>query len=74
MDFVVNFGVVFQEDGLDKDGMREELSGLATIVQESDGTIEDKDGNEVPIWVYLMTGSLADYIGIRLKYNCDEYN
>lgn len=70
----INFAVVFQEDGLDKDGMREELSKLAKIVQESDGTIENKDGNEVPIWAYLMTGSLSEYIGIKLKYNCEEHN
>lgn len=72
--FRIGFAVIFQEEGLNKDHMRKELSNMANLVGESDGTIEDRDHNEVPIWAYLMDGTLSEYLKIKLEYNCEEYN
>ena len=67
----IRFGMVFQEDGLDKDGIREELLKVCNVMDESDGSKEDINHNVVPIWVYILEGDFSDYIKIKLKYNCE---
>ena len=72
MDFGIRFAIVFQEDGLDKDAVRADLSSIAKIVEESDGTIESIHGKIVPLWAYILEGSLADFTKIKLRYNCER--
>lgn len=74
MDMRIRFGVVFQQDGLDKDAVRDDLNRMGTVVDESDGSIENKDGIEVPVWVYLMDGDLAQFTRVKLAYNAESYN
>lgn len=75
--FKITFAVVFQQDGLDKDWVRKELlSQKVQIVEENDdiGELIDIHGNVVPIWAYVCEGSLAQFIGIKLKWNCETIN
>ena len=67
-----NFGIVFREEGLDKDAMRKELSSMVKISGETDGTIEDIHGNEVPLYVFMIDGLWVDFMKLKIKYNCDQ--
>lgn len=66
----ITFGVVFQEDGLDKDAVRENLKQYCPIIDESDGSIMNVDGEEVPVWIFVMrTDNFGTYTRLKLDYN-----
>lgn len=74
MDFGIRYGIVFLQEGLNKESMRDELSKIANIFEESEGTITNKNGQEVPVWVYFMDGSFGAYLKTKMTYNCESHN
>lgn len=68
----VGFVIIFLEDGLNKDAIRQELESFCTIVEESDGTILNKNGEEEPIYCYIMDGPFSSFLLISSKYNCES--
>lgn len=66
----ITFGVVFQEDGLDKDGVREDLKQYCPIIDECDGKVTTVDGEEIPSWIFVMrTDNFGTYTRLKLDYN-----
>lgn len=67
----VRFAIIFQEDGLDLEGMKEELSQHGTITEIQDDMIIGDEGN-IPVKIVYITGTLSDYWSVKFKYNCVE--
>ena len=65
--FKINFGIIFKCDGLDLEGVKDDLSKNVTVTEVIDDIIVDD--NE-PVKIILCEGSLANYLNIKLRYNC----
>lgn len=68
----VGFVVIFPEDGLNKELIRQDLGNICTIVEESDGSLTNKNNIEVPMYCYIMDGSIKEFHSIQNKYNCES--
>ena len=61
---LVNFAFVVQNDGLDEEGLKEELSEQVDVI---DIQYYDEDT------IFILKGTLADYWTIKLRYYCLEH-
>lgn len=65
----VKFVIVFQMDGLDVEGMKEELNKICTVTELQEDILELSTG-KVPVMLYYMDGTLAQFMRAKLRYNC----
>ena len=67
IDVRVRFGIIFKVDGLDLEGVKEDLSKDVTVTEVLDDTlVEDNE----PVKVILCDGEFAKYLAVKLRYNC----
>ena len=72
----VTFVMVFKVDGLDEEGIKEDLEKDADILDVMEDTIGylDDDGKEIlePVKGFVLRAPLEKYLGLRFEYNCYE--
>ena len=64
---VIRYAMVFREDGLDLEGLKETLSKYGSIFD-----IEDNLFGDEPVKIIYIETSLGDSIRLILDFNCVE--
>ena len=70
--FKIRFAIIFQEDGLDLEGMKTELSDCGKVTDVQDDEIINDDGSKTPVKIVYMDSDLAGYMKVKIRYNCVE--
>lgn len=69
---IVKFVFVVQTDGLDKDGLKTDFEKDGLIVSEIVEDMLTMNNKQFPVTLYYLEGSLAKYIGTKMKYRCQS--
>ena len=60
----VQFAFVVQKDELNEEGLKEELSKIVDVIDIQDAEDDDE------VRVFILKGSFADFLSIKMKYIC----
>lgn len=67
MELYVKYVIVIQKEGCDVDWVKESINKEFGEVTEM---APYKDGDDFDVWEFFVTGSLAQFTAIKLKWNC----
>lgn len=72
MEIKVKFVVVFQTDGLDRDGMKEAFEKDGLTIDEIREDILTMGDNQYQVTLFILDGGLGDFFKTKIKYNCQS--
>ena len=61
---MVTFAFIVQKDGLDEEGLKEELSEKVDVIDIRDADEDDE------LRIFILRGTYADFLYIKLNYIC----
>ena len=66
MDMVIRCGVLFKNDGLDLEGVKEDLSKYGTIFDVQEIELDE----DTPCTLIFLEQSFANHFKLKLDFNC----
>lgn len=67
--FGIRFAIIFQEDGLNLEAVKDDLKRYGEITEIDDDILTLSDG-EHPVKVIYMDSDFGKFLRLKLDYNC----